>query len=589
MSVLSIILRMISPLWVIADAAEDDQLFVRLGSFLQKGWLGPFNERTLQKGPAYPAFLAVAHQTHLPYLFVIQVVHLAACGATAFAVWRLVRSKWIAFGIYVVLALDPAYFGYSAGRLLRDNWYSSVCLLLFALAALALPRPGPGASRGRSRWLAVGGVGLTSGFVLASYWLGRAEHPWMFPAIAVLLAGGVVARRRRLRMNPEPTPERTYWREWTAAAAPVVVGTVLAVTVLGAAIFTVSWRNERAYGAFITDDLSGGEFARLYEVWQSVHAGPARRFVPISKPQRLAVYEVSRAARELQPSLEGSLQSWIIPGCQQLKVCDDIAAGWIPFALRGATAAAGHIETEAAAQSYWGRVADQITGACASGLLACARPMPMMLPSPSRFSPREFASSMWAGIRYLAGYHVADTERPFSTGTGINWTLFHDNVNGLPSALPRYRADESSALPRVRNLKVLRWVYSVAMFVLVPAALVGFVFALALRPRGLRTLWILGAAAGLAALGRLLLLALIDSTSFLVSAQPNYELPGVSFLLIFTVVGVVLLMRAAPPRTRWLSTRRAQRQATSGTESTPRSDTPSPAAGTEAVGPPRSP
>ncbi len=389
-TILSTILRLLVPLWVIGDAVEDDQLFVRLGSSLRDGaWLGPFDTRTLQKGPAFPAFLALAQQTRLPYLLVVHLVHLLACAAAAGAIGRAAGSRQIGCWLYVVLALDPSYYGWGASRVLRDNWYSSVCLLLFALAALALPGSGSGGPAVASRWARRALAGVAAGLVLAGYWLTRAEHPWLLPAIAAVLAAAVVFRQHRQhRLRPAGR-----WRGWLVAAGPVVGCAAVAVAVLAATTWGVAAQNRRAYGASLTDDFAGGQFARLYSTWQSVHAGPARRYVPISRPQRLAVYRVSGAAAGLEPALEGAQQGFVVGSCRRHRVCDDITAGLIPYAIRNATASAGEARTEEQAQRYWGLVADQIAAACSDGRLSCGRPMPTMLPSPSRISVGAFVAS----------------------------------------------------------------------------------------------------------------------------------------------------------------------------------------------------
>ena len=54
---------------------HDDYLFVRLAKSILNGeWLGPYDQLTLVKGPVYPLFLAVAHHTGLPLLFVQQLL-----------------------------------------------------------------------------------------------------------------------------------------------------------------------------------------------------------------------------------------------------------------------------------------------------------------------------------------------------------------------------------------------------------------------------------------------------------------------------------------------------------------------------------
>lgn len=535
-TVLSTALRAAVPLWVIADAVEDDQLFVRLGSAVADGaWLGPYTLRTLQKGPGFPVFLAAAHQAHLPYLVVVHLVHLLACAAAAAAIGRAAGSRRLGCWTYVVLALDPAYYGWGASRVLRDNWYASVSLLLFALAALALP-----ASRSRgggtARPLRFAATGVAAGVVLCGYWLTRAEHPWLLPALGWLLVAAAVLRRRRNR-------QRRTWRGWLVAAAPVVGGAVLAVAVLAAGVLAVAAQNQRSYGVFLTDDFAGGNFPRLHSAWQSVHAGPERRYVPIGRAKRLAVYRVSPAAAELESDLEGPQQGFVAGSCARYGVCDDITAGLIPYAIRNATANAGQAGTERAAQRFWGQVADQIGAACSDGRLRCGRPMPMMLPELSAVHVSAFAASAWSSLRWLVIYGPAQTGRPPSSGSPRNWALFHREVNGVPDTLQEQQPSERSGLDRARYLVVLRVAYAAGLLVGLPLALAGFVLAPLRRPAGWEPLWIVGTAAGVAVIGRVLLLALIDSTSFATAEGSNYSLPATSFLLVFAGLGTVLLAR----------------------------------------------
>lgn len=535
-TVLSTALRAAVPLWVIADAVEDDQLFARLGSTVADGaWLGPFTLRTLQKGAGFPIFLAAAHQTHLPYLLVVHLVHLLACAAAAAAISRAAGSRRLGCWAYAVLALDPAYYGWGASRVLRDNWYASLSLLLFALAALALPgsRAWGGAVARRARFAA---TGVAAGAVLCGYWLTRAEHPWLLPALAWLLVAAAVLRRRRTRQP------RT-WRGWLVAAAPVVGGAALAIAVLAAGVLAVGAQNQRSYGVFLTDDFAGGNFPRLYSAWQSVHVGPERRYVPISRAKRLAVYRVSPAAAELERDLEGSQQGFVVGSCARYKVCDDITAGLIPYAIRNATVRAGQAGTEQEAQRFWGLAADQIAAACSDGRLHCGRVMPMMLPEPSAVDVPAFASSAWSTVRWLVTYGPAQTGRPPSSGSARNWAVFHRVVSGVPDTLQEQRSQERVGLARARYLVVLRVAYAAGLLVGLPLALAGYVLALSRRPAGWEPLWILGTAAGVAVLGRVLLLALIDSTSFATAEGSNYSLPAMSFLLVFAGLGTVLLAR----------------------------------------------
>src|SRR4030067_1644006 len=67
------------PVVIFADAPLDDNLFIELGRSLSKGeWLGPFNQRTLAKGPGYPLFLAANAWLGLPVSLPHALFHVAA-------------------------------------------------------------------------------------------------------------------------------------------------------------------------------------------------------------------------------------------------------------------------------------------------------------------------------------------------------------------------------------------------------------------------------------------------------------------------------------------------------------------------------
>jgi hypothetical protein len=105
-------IRQAVPLWVIGNAAYDDQLFVRHASFISDGaWLGPFDQLTLAKGPAYPVFLAVVRRLGLPTALAYQVLALAAAGTLAYLIARLIGSRCVAAVAFSALALNPVLFG----------------------------------------------------------------------------------------------------------------------------------------------------------------------------------------------------------------------------------------------------------------------------------------------------------------------------------------------------------------------------------------------------------------------------------------------------------------------------------------------
>ena len=485
-TILSTILRLLVPLWVIGDAVEDDQLFVRLGSSLRDGaWLGPFDTRTLQKGPAFPAFLAVAQQTRLPYLLVVHLVHLLACAAAAGAIGRAAGSRPIGCWLYVVLALDPSYYGWGASRVLRDNWYSSVCLLLFALAALALPGSGSGGPAVASRWARRVLAGVAAGLVLAGYWLTRAEHPWLLPAIATVLAAAVVFRRHRLRPAGR-------WRGWLVAAGPVIGCAAVAVAVLAATTWGVAAQNRRAYGVSLTDDFAGGQFAAPVQHLAERPRGsrpPVRPDQPAAAPRRLPGERRGRPAAAGPGGTAAGIRRRQLPAPAGLRR-HHRRADPVRDPQRDRQRGRGPHRGAGPALLGAGRRRDRGGVLRRAAVLRPADADDAAQPVPGQRGRLRGVGVV--GFRWLATYGPADTDRPPSTGSAGNWALFHRTVNGLPATLRGTPEPERVGLARARYLAVLRLAYQAAVLVLLPVALAGYVLAPLRRPARWAAVWVLG-------------------------------------------------------------------------------------------------
>jgi hypothetical protein len=520
-------LRQGLPEWVIADAGHDDQLFVRGAVSVTSGnWLGPFDARTLLKGPGYSLWLVAAERVPLPLLDLQELLHVAVCGMVALLARRLGLPTVPALVTFVVLALDPTYLGAASSRIIRDDWYASWCLLLFASVGWAMVlRP-----RGRFRtWWSPLVVGVFAGGVAAWYWIGREERVWMAPPVLVLVGLLIWGWKRR-----GPTTSRI------ACVAPVLVALLVASLVGVGLVVAVMERNRRAYGAALVTDFADGQYVRAYGLWHGVEAGPTRRFVPISHAQRLAVYAVSPAAAELRPYLEGPLRDpWISPGCQAVEVCNDYAAGWFPFALRDAVASIGGYANAKVEQEFYARLADQIAAACQEGRLTCDGAARGLLPKPSEVQLGALVTSARHTWSYLESFQVGEPGRPESSGSPENYTLFASTIEGLPARLAEQQDQEARAGSDWSRVRGLVLVYRWATRFLVPIALLGYFLVIVRRPRGTAMLWILGAAAAAGVCSRVTLLALIDSTAF-PAASTSYIMPATGLLLISMSVGVWL-------------------------------------------------
>jgi hypothetical protein len=547
----SLALRAAAPPLILAGNSFDEGLFVRgAHSLLAGDWLGPFDgPRTLSKGPGYPLFLAACSALRLPVLLAQQVLHLLAAASVSWLAYRLTHSRVLGLGLYSALALDPSYFGTAASRILRDNFYASIALLLLAVVArgLADRRPTQETLRPRLFVRSLAASALAGG-LFGVYWLTREERPWLLPALAALLA----ARLWRLR-PPRGAPPATVLSRRTGQR---VAGAVMATGTAAALITGVTLQNRHTYGVTVTNDVTEGQFAQAFGQWQAVRSGPMPPHVPITRQMREAVYAVSPAAREIEAAMEtGRGRRWIGGGCAAYRICTDVAGGWIQWALRASLASTGKYDTAVLTQQYWRRVATEIASACARRILTCRGKTPFLLPQPDTIHLDAWARSSRDAAGWLVGFHLGDllagTPEGTSGGRPDDWDLLVRTVPGMPPSPALERRREQSFAANDGVVGVVGDLYRLIGPPLLLLAGLGYVMA-ALRRRARWSLpSVLGLAAAVALVFRVELVALADATAF-PAVKTSYLLPASSLLIVVAAIGLWLLVHAcAPPRQGW--------------------------------------
>jgi hypothetical protein len=356
----SLMLRSAVPVFA-QTAPFDDYLFLRLAYFLGAGkWLGPYDELTLAKGMAYPAFILSAFATGIPLKLAEQGMYLAASGLMAWLVARLTRNRWLALVLFGCLGLNPMLWTTNLARVIREGLYISLSLTVVTLAAILLLDADHLRSANKRFALL-----LMLGLVSATYWLTREEGIWLVPALAVLVVASIVESRLRSRDFPTSRVR--------SLVLPVGAAAIVAVTftaVLGA----VALMNYRYYGEFTTNEVQSAPFRAAYGALSRIQHGEWQRYIVFPKDARDKAYSVSAAARELHPFLDGALgEGWRKTGCEQARIepCRDIPAGWFIWAFRQAVAAAGHYSSARDAFAFYERLAAEINSACDDGRIAC--------------------------------------------------------------------------------------------------------------------------------------------------------------------------------------------------------------------------
>ena len=337
-----------TPLTLYPIEPHDDGLFMSLGRSLAEGhWLGRYSEFTLMKGPGYPAFLAVANWLGIS----ASLAHaLAYCAAVIFFVaiaHRFIKSHLISGLLFVLLLWQLLPTTVYMDRILREQIGGSQLLFLFAAAIGALFYSGEITKR---RLL----LAALTGFFLGWFWLTREEAIWVVPG-AIMLVAATAFRAFRIRRLRE------------------FAGTLVMVIAIFASI-QVGFRaiNWAVYGKFVGVDFKEANFQRALRTIDSVRSGGTKAFVSITHAAMKQVDAVSPAFASLAPYFNGPGKGWEGLGCRVYpSACGEIGSGWFMWALRGAAATTGHYSSPAEASAFFGRIADEISAACARGALAC--------------------------------------------------------------------------------------------------------------------------------------------------------------------------------------------------------------------------
>lgn len=414
-------------IYAIGNAHHDEALFMKLAGHLVRGeWLGPYDQLTLSKGPAYPIFIAVNFWTGLPLALTQQLLYLGGCLLVVAALAPVVKWGWARLGILLLLFYNPlTYEGEHMTRILRQHLTVPLALIIVAgLIALTLRRKD-------FRWDVTLPWAALTGSALGLFFLTREEGIWIMPAVllvAVALLGGagVAGKGALLRMG-------LAW------------GVVTLTTWLP--IAAVSALNLKHYGWYGTVDFKAEAFADAVGALTRVTVGPDRPYVQVSAEARDALYAVSPAFAELQPHLEAGpvAEKWMerdrFPPEER-----QYLTGWFSWALRDAMAAAGYASDPQTMLAYCERLAAEVNAAVAAGLVAAGR-------SRSGFLPRwheAYGEAMRAGWRqYWQG--VLRLERfetivPASVGSDDEIRLFvdltYDNLSPAPRATYFHKPDQ---------------------------------------------------------------------------------------------------------------------------------------------------
>jgi hypothetical protein len=372
---LSIWIRMGFPVYAIANASYDDQLFIRAARYLQAGqWLGPYDSLTLAKGMFYPLFIVLAYWSSVPLKVAEQLIYLAVCALAARLIRRQASSNGLSLTAFALLSFNPVFWNVHLARVIREGIYISLSFLLVVLLVMICF---PGRYAGRTRMVL---RGVCLGLVGTAFWLTREEGIWLVPAIGVVL---MIALLNIMLPNWGGRSAKTSLPTRSVRIKEIVVSLILAVVTFLGADYLVAYLNFRHYGIFETNEFRAKSFLRAYGALSRIQHDRWQRYIPFPKDARQRAYAVSPSARELASSFEGATgNAWLRTTCLWVRTqsCDEVGGGWEVWEFRSTVADAGHYHSGAEAMRFYDTLADEIDLACDHGAIPCLSSRATMSP-----------------------------------------------------------------------------------------------------------------------------------------------------------------------------------------------------------------
>lgn len=373
-----------------ASGLDDMMLYNSAVSITKGEWLGTYNWMTLSKHSFYSLWLAVMHWLHIPALASGQILWGIASFATAFAVFPVLKKKWLSLMLFVFLLFNPASLANPSplgfvSRIYRDNIFPALCLLCVAGMLGAAFRYKEGVSK-TIGWF------IVAGLAFAACWLCREDGWWLLPF--VVIASVVI-----LIFIVKDTGKNKVKRI-VALCVPFVV--LLAGT--------MSWRaaNYANYGRFIISDFSSGEFADAYGALTRVKSSETDSEQVVPSDVREKLYELVPEFAELQPYLESA---------SYLERYGNYNAGSFYWALREAAGEAGIYDTPQKAESYFTNLAEDINALCDDGTLQAGPKRSSVSPAIKAEYIAPVSAEAIHSLVFTATFQQSDPRALFSPGS----------------------------------------------------------------------------------------------------------------------------------------------------------------------------
>jgi hypothetical protein len=398
----------------ITPTPHDMQLYITNAQSLVQGmWFGSYNERIIARGPIFPILIAGAYLFHIPLGIANTICYVFAALLCVFILYKKFSLTWIAIPLYALLLFNPFVLDHETSfQITRSTFYSAL-ILGVALSILGLLIT---AEKSYKRALM---FSVVFGSVFFLFWYYREEGFFILPLVGIGYGYSV-------------------WHAWINKKLSKAYIVVLCVPILLFIFLAqiLSFINYAQYGIYTTREYSHPSYAAAFAALQRIHPDSGNPLIPITKHQRMILYQVSPSFAKLQPFLEGEGgENWAensIVWTGIPKEEKEIAGGAFYFAIRSAVWSVTS-PSQSAEQKFFENLTKEINGACAKKYIPCGI-LPLSGFSLLNHQDRvlfmnNFVNTVQTGV--LADKIDISTVAKYSKGPKDQIELFRKMTNGI--------------------------------------------------------------------------------------------------------------------------------------------------------------
>jgi hypothetical protein len=372
---------------------HDGGLFIKLSHFILNGeWLGPYDYRTLIKGPVYPLFIAVTYLLRIPLLLAQQLLYSLAAIMAGYVIGQWVCQFRYRFIVFLVLLFNPFSFDYPLFYIpYRMGLYVPLVLLFFVfLVEVMHPR------KNTFSYNFLWSLGL--GVIFSLLWYTREESIWVVPSLAFGLF---------CYLLPFAKNRSSFLQRLIIVACPLIIW-------LGATLF-LQQVNQQHYSVRTIIDVKSKGFTAAYGTLLSIKNDKPRPQIIITPEMKKQAYSVSPTLSLLYPYLDGDQKrNW--------------QNSFFMWSLRRGAQMGGYSPTATEAEMFWQKIGDELQQGCVDKRLDCVRSKPSIrpvwYPEFNQLAMKEF----WSILRLVTEFEGAgvQTEKYMSNGSGkMMWDYIH--------------------------------------------------------------------------------------------------------------------------------------------------------------------